>query len=345
MLPCKPTAAFDSLFEYAERINRLNGGTACAIYVIQRGRIVAEHYSGHHSHAADARPAAADSQFHVASVRKSYIGFAVAWAVHSGGIASLDEPVSRYLSTDEDSRRLLDGVAVRHLLTHTHGLDRDGDGRLVIRFAPGTGWAYNNTGIQLLTELVPRVTGLTVAELLEEKIFAPLGWRETGWRTAPAETLVPVIMDQKGTAKLLVHPDPSGAEPNLHVSARELAWWGYLHLKAGQLNGKQIAPEAVFRLSVSCQSPSSLPPGLPQNGCLWFVNSGPSPQYIIGDSVPRGSYKIVGHSGPLLLVVPELDLVLVRMANKNGNYEDEQGTYLDYLKAFSDRAVAAAKRA
>jgi CubicO group peptidase (beta-lactamase class C family) len=63
-----------------------------------------------------------DTQFHVASVKKSYIGFAVAYAVYYGYIKSIDDLVLKYLPTLDEST--WDGTTIRHLLTHTHGLSQ-----------------------------------------------------------------------------------------------------------------------------------------------------------------------------------------------------------------------------
>lgn len=38
-----------------------------------------------------------NSQFNAVSVRKSYIGFAVAYALHNGYILSIDDPVLNYI--------------------------------------------------------------------------------------------------------------------------------------------------------------------------------------------------------------------------------------------------------
>ena len=42
------------------------------------------------------------TQFHIASVRKAYIGFAVAYAVHHRFIASIDDPITQYLALDDE---------------------------------------------------------------------------------------------------------------------------------------------------------------------------------------------------------------------------------------------------
>jgi len=73
--------------------------------------------------------------------------------------------------------------------------------------------------------------------------------------------------------------------------------------------------------------------------------NGESSLSLIGHDVPDNSFEIVGLYGPLVLVVPELDFVVVRMANRVGNYADERGTYIEYLKEFSNKAVHDAREA
>jgi len=340
MLKKRETAAFDSLKSYVERINELNGGTSSSLFVIQNRAIVAEHYSGTHSDEAGARATGCDSQYNVASVRKSYIGFAAAWALNEGAIRSFDDPILEYMPLAQEDREMLSGVTIRHLLTHTHGLVRDGRGRLVRAFSPGCKWDYNNEGIQLLTDILSEALNRTVADLLASKVFRPLGWRETGWRSEYSEELVSVM--QEGRASLPLNPRVDGSRENLFVSARELAYWGYMHLNSGKIAGRTLVPEQVIRYATTVQTQGQLPPDHPRNGCLWLVKEGKSAECLIGEHVPRGSYEIVGFYGPLVLVVPQLDLVVVRMANTHGNYEDDKGSYIHYLKEFSDLAVEAA---
>ncbi|WP_255840633.1 serine hydrolase [Gracilibacillus salinarum] len=71
--------------------------SGAATYVIHHDSVVLEEYIGKHSKQMNARLVQQDTQFHVASVRKSYIGFAVAYAVHSGYIESIDDPVIKYV--------------------------------------------------------------------------------------------------------------------------------------------------------------------------------------------------------------------------------------------------------
>jgi CubicO group peptidase (beta-lactamase class C family) len=337
----KTASVYDDLIDYVERINKLAGGTSCALYVIQNDYIAAECYRGKHSTASSSRETAADSQYHVASVRKSYLGFAAAWALDSGAIGSFDDPVLQYITAAPGDKAALESVTIRHLLTHTHGLSFE-EGRIVRRSAPGAGWEYNSANIAVLQTLVSEVTGISVAGLLNEKVFKPLGWTETGWRNRLSDELVPVE-DYRGI-NVPIREEMDGSKGNLFVSARELAYWGYLHLKLGKVKGKQVVPEAVIRTSVTLQSPSLLPSGAPGNGCFWFVKNGESSESPLGDKVPEHSFGIVGFHGPFVLVVPELDLVVVRMTSHYGNYEDEHRGHMDYLQEFSNLAVTAARK-
>lgn len=56
--------------------------------------------------------------FHLASVRKTYVGFAVAYAIYHNYIASIDDRLSDYLGHTS----IFGSVTIRHLVTHTHGL-------------------------------------------------------------------------------------------------------------------------------------------------------------------------------------------------------------------------------
>ncbi|TCP55802.1 CubicO group peptidase (beta-lactamase class C family) [Tumebacillus sp. BK434] len=326
--------------EYVDRINEWNGASGSALIVMRRGEVVCEHYAGHHSHEAGARPIGADSQFNIASARKSYLGFAAAWALREGKIGSLDDAVTGYLP--ELDAALLQGTTIRHLLTHTHGLHEDVHGRLFREFAPGRSWAYRGVNVVMITDIIERVTGKTVAEILQEQVFVPLGFTETGWRTEASEHLVQVILDAPERTELNLGTDGSGGgmQRNLFVSARELAQWGQLHLTQGLVEGRPVVPAEIIQLATSVHSPEPTDPALPPMGFFWYVQDRPAARSEIGPAVPHGSFQILGVTGPLVLVVPEEELVVVRMANKRYNYSGPDGDYLHYLREFGDRVMA-----
>lgn len=299
-----------------------------ALVIIHKDKIVAEHYSGQHSHRLDAREIQYDSMFSLGSVRKSYIGFAVAFAVNEGFISSIDDAVIEYLPYLDASAT--DGITIRHLLTHTHGLKADRNGTLLREFLPGAGWAYNNEGIQLLEELIVRLTNKTVEELIREQICIPFGFQRTMWPKQHDDCLVGVINDPKNVEEF-----PLGTQ---FASALDLAYWGYVHLKKGLINGMQVLPSQLFEMATEVQSPNLPDNTLPQHGFLWYVKDKESSRSEIGEKVPSMSYQIIGITGCVLLVIPRYDIVVVRMCNKLYNYGGIDN-YLFYLREFGNKLM------
>ncbi|WP_055666588.1 serine hydrolase domain-containing protein [Desnuesiella massiliensis] len=334
------TSKFSGLVEYTQKVNDLNGGSGTALIVIQRDRIVTEYYSGFHSHDKNARAIQQESQFNIASARKSYIGFAIALAVYQGKISSIDDLVIDYLP--ELDAKVMDKITIRHLLTHTHGIERNEFGHLFREFPCGTNWAYRGENILMLCEIVKRTTRKTVSEIINEYICCPLELKETGWKIHWNEKLVYSIMEKGKRPKQYLEATADGNLHNMFVSAREFAFWGYLHLKQGMIDGKQIAPKEIFEMATSVQSPKFENKELPQNGFLWFTKDLPGKCTEIGDLVPTGSYQIVGVRGALLLVIPSQELVVARMYNKQYNYSGTEG-YLYYLREFGNEVIKCLK--
>lgn len=70
-------------------------------------------------------------------------------------------------------------VEVQHLLDHVAGLPADAPlssrGGLWLAYPPGDHWHYSNSGYEILGKLAEYVSGLSIAELLRQRIFTPLG--------------------------------------------------------------------------------------------------------------------------------------------------------------------------
>lgn len=334
-----PSPNFRRVIEHVRNTHETVFSSAFAVLVIQNGRIVSEHYEGYHSQLRGAKAVSEFSQFHIASVRKSYTAFAVAWAVHQRFIHSIDDLVVDYLP--ELDSKVLRGISLRHLLTHTHGLRTDEFKQLYNHFSAGTGWDYRDENIRMLAEIVQRTTGKTVAQISEEEVFTPMGFTGSGWRVAPHEDMVLTVVNPSGPPSFELRDSPNGDRPNMFATTRELALWGYLHLEQGSVEGEQIIPREVVSWITTIQSPLLDDNQLPRNGFLWQVQGEPASQSEIGLSVPKGSFQMLGMMGQTLLVIPEFDLVAVRMLNRLGNPPGYD--YLADVKSFGDVVTECAR--
>lgn len=327
------TRSIHELVDWVEDIKLKNGSSAAALYIIKNHQVILDYYSGTHSHLNQAKPITSSSQFNIASARKSYLGLAVAYALHDGLIKNLDSKVSTYFEDCE--KELFRDTTIRHLVTHSHGLNRRKDGSLFREFNPGESWAYHNVGDGMMAELINRLYQKSFPQLLKERVFDPMGLKETGWRTKTNDHLVKVIADVNDPPLQGLGEEEDGTEKNLFVSARDLAKWGELHLNKGVVKGKQIVPREVIELATTIQNPDYSDPQLPRNGLFWYVQDIPRDRSEIGERVPSGAFQILGVTGPTILVIPEYNVVVAKMYNKRNNYGGDQ--YLYYLREFSNK--------
>ena len=114
-------------------------------------------------------------------------------------VIDLDKPVYEYLPQPlsdypawrdiaKDPRSKL--ITTRMLLSHTAGFNNaryfDPDHRLVIHFQPGTRYSYGSEGYSLLQLVVETLTKKSTEELMQERVFRPLGMTRTSmvWHQA-----------------------------------------------------------------------------------------------------------------------------------------------------------------
>lgn len=307
--------------------------TGSALFIMQNNEVVVEEYWGKHSKEENAKDIQKTSQFHIASVRKNYIGFAAAYAVYEGFIKSIDDLVTEYYPVNEP--QFFEGVTIRHLLTHTHGLKKNGN-EIQREFLPGESWAYRGIGIDTLAKVIESVTEKSIAEILTEQAFNKMNFTETGWYAELNENLVEVVRDPDNSS-WYNGKSVSGNERNMYVSARDLAKWGELHLNKGFIGGEQIVPSEIIALATSIHSPEMIDADFPQNGFLWFVKDLPAKKSEIGELVPKGSFQILGYTGVTLLVIPQFNLVAVRAFNSFGSPAGYD--YLEDVRTFGDSII------
>jgi D-alanyl-D-alanine carboxypeptidase len=147
-----------------------------------------------------------EGHFRIGSDTKPFVATVVLQLVGEGAL-SLDDTVEQHLpgvvaGNGNDGN----AITIRHLLQHTSGIHDDDPGldtpeqyherrfrpyppgELVARamshppdFAPGTAWAYSNTGYLLLAMIVEQRTGRPWYEEAEARILQPLELEHTVW--------------------------------------------------------------------------------------------------------------------------------------------------------------------
>ncbi len=143
-------------------------------------------------------PMTPDTIFDLASLTKVVATTTAVMQLVDAGKIDLDCPVAKYwpvFGANGKSR-----VTIRNLMTHTSGLRADVnpksgwnsyDGGLVAVaedepvYCPGTGYRYSDANFVALGEVVRRVSGQNLNVYCAQKIFGPLGMRNTGFLPGP----------------------------------------------------------------------------------------------------------------------------------------------------------------
>jgi CubicO group peptidase (beta-lactamase class C family) len=238
--------------------------------------------------------------FHVASVSKQFVGFAIAMLVDQGRI-SLDDDIREYLPEIPDFGET---ITIRHLVHHTSGLrdqwnllslagwrmddviTRDQVLRVMskqteLNFSPGEEMVYCNTGFTLMGVIVTRVTGTPFPQWMSENVFGPLGMTRTHFHE-DHELIVPdraysYREDQEDGLKNAVLSYANVGATSLFTTSEDLAKW-LVNLDEGVVGGG-----SVVRLMHDTRA---------------VLNNGDTLGYAMGLSIgEHRGLRTVGHSG------------------------------------------------
>ena len=324
---------FDEARLSALRDDLMRRGTR-ALFVARGDRVVLEAY---------APGFGPRSLFGTASLAKATVGGTALLLALQDGLVSLDDPASRFIpSWSADPLR--SRITIRHLATHSSGLEgtpgpreaksligswkrefwqRDQNPFRIARdevpvlFAPGTRYLYSNPGVAALDLCVAtalhRKGEPDLAEFLRTRVFDPIGLEPGAWSISYGRSWALDGIPLRATW--------GGAK----FTARSTARLGRLFLREGDWQGHTIlSPERVRAAS----------------GLLWRSN-----RDLALPSLPPDAYFGVGAGHQVLLVVPSLELVVVRYGGTALNEPDGELEFWSGLEKHLIAPLAASLRA
>ena len=267
--------------------------------VIRNDTILYERYFGN---------AGPDSRFTSFSLSKSITSMLIGIAIDEGKISSVEDPVDEYLPTLKGSG--YEGVSIRNVLQMASGIrfsedydDPDSDinqlmfaayayfeplkewiGHFGPDINPGTGFHYQSINTAVLGILLTEVYGKTLSELLEEKIWNPMGAEyAASWITDEHETEI--------------------AFGFLNASLRDYAKIGLVMLHNGTWNGQEIIPVSWVEACTSIR-PEEPRPSKSEGSAYqfhWWIPEG-----------EEGEFYASGYMGQIIYVNPTRNVVIVK---------------------------------
>ncbi len=308
----------DKLDLVRQRQGFLYGGDSWGIVIIRHGYLVREFYTFN---------VLVPTRFDIWSGTKSFTG--TAWGLllddsrqgrlPNGLQVDLDTPAYAHIPeghplTDPRKER----ITVRHLLTMTSGIPGEREGVIGIPTAtgdgpfehalgrcpnrygrwadkltaePGTRWDYSDPAFAHLSLAFFHIMGREMSDYLQERVFEPIGIEQLSWDV------------QGGSGSIGPH---TNAHTGIHISARELARFGYLMLRKGVWEGRPLIPE--WWIDLATKSSQDLNPNY---GYTWWVNT----QGTQWPGLPRDAFALMGYRPNRCYIIPSLDLVVARVAS------------------------------
>ncbi|MEO8648132.1 MAG: serine hydrolase domain-containing protein [Acidobacteriota bacterium] len=216
-----------------------------------------------------------DTLYYIASSTKSFTALAAALLDREGKI-KLDDPVSKYSNGVAFKTRLPEKITVRDLLTHTSGLR---NGPLVFRmaysgesdaadmkrvFGSATTFTeerygkynYDNLGYNIYAVLLQNHLGLKWQDVLQSKVFDPIGLKHTTAYVSKAKRkkykIAAPYMYDPASGKEIRAPlekvdNNMQSAGGMFASVSDIGRWLNLNMNDGMLDGKQVIPAEVMR--------------------------------------------------------------------------------------------------
>lgn len=253
------------------------------------------------------------------SVAKSISSMLLGVALKDGYVASLDDPLKKYIT--EFRGYDYGEVTVRQLLTMTSGIawnedyeDANSDVAQMyqkpcvdkedhilsymkpLKFAhqPGKHWNYSTGETDLVGILIQKATGMSLAEYLSQKIWKPFGMAECAYWLADECS----------------HLNIGGS--GLSASLRDYARLGSVMLHKGKINNQDIFSEDWLENATSL---------------IYDVNDQGDGYGYLWWRVKDGSYAAVGIFGQMIYINPNKNVIIAQIAAwpKAGSTELSKG--------------------
>jgi CubicO group peptidase (beta-lactamase class C family) len=326
-------------------------------------------------------PMKADTIFQIASMTKPVTAMGILMLEEEGKL-SIDDPVEKHLPefrgqqliVKKDGTTLTLGkpsrpITVKDLLTHTSGLHPatpPGFGDLYakrnrtlaeatiaisqwpLEFEPGTKWAYCNTGIDTLGRIIEVCSGKSYEAFLDERLFQPLGMRDTFFYPNPeqknrAATLYKKDKDGIARSENFLGDAVGGKFPlpagGMFSTAPDMLKLYQMVLDRGTASGRRYLSEASVE-KMTRNHTGELRAGFTDGvvmGLGWQLVGTPTG---VTEMLSPGSYGHGGAFGTQGWVDPKKEMIFILMVQRSGF---PNGDASDLRKSLQSIAVAAIK--
>jgi CubicO group peptidase (beta-lactamase class C family) len=323
------------------------------------------------------RPMTPDTLFWIASMTKPITGAAVLMLQDEGKL-NVADPVAKYLPEFANLKTPSGkpaNLTITQILTHTSGLGEAGGpaakeaktlADLVplwlaapMQYEPGAKWSYTQSGINAAGRIVEVVSGLSFDAFLQQRLFDPLGMKDTTFYPTDAQRarLVTAYSRDKDGGALTPVPPRAGYEGKrdrppqgnggLYSTAPDYARFCQMLLGGGTMDGRRYLSADAMRF-LSTPQTGDLPTGFFQNETFgqhgkkygWGLGTSIllTPHEGVAAMLSPGSFGHGGAWGTQAWIDPTKGVAYVLMVQR-ANFPNSDAS--DVRRAFQEAAVKA----
>ncbi len=332
------SAAIQEAQDAAYEVTRA-GGSSVGIALATRDRVVLAAGYGMADTAASI-PATGETMFPIGSVSKMFAAVAVMQLVDQG-LVDLDKPLVHYLPSFRMADPRYDRITVKMLLNHTSGIAGTrytsaetsvavpgyaeavfaslADQRL--KADPGAFAVYCNDGWTLCDPLVAAMSKMSYRDWVRQKIFEPLGMKNTTFSLAPLPNGKYAKAYQAGVAmpQEYINVDAAGG---IYSTPADMAAFVRMFLNEGMSDGgvRVLSKESIMKMAVD-QTAGTFNP-VPDKGLAYGLGWDSVTEAGLAQAGVKGWTKNGGtfYYGAQILVAPDEGLAAVALGPAGGGY-------------------------
>ena len=226
-------------------------------------------------------------------------------------------------------------VTLRHFTTMTSGYRAVGDettgsyrhGPSKTPFTPnpkplftpaGSQFAYWDSAMNTFGLALTKIAGKPMEELFRRRVAEPIGMKDWDWG------------DYATADGVVVNGGSGNGGKHIFITARDMARFGLLFLHQGNWNGRQLISREWIDEATRVQVPATMPWAHPESeidgrGCYgfnWWRNGLKADGTRKFPGAPENMFWASGHNNNKCFVIPEWDMVIVRLG-LDGEAKDE----------------------
>ena len=245
-------------------------------------------------------------------------------------VVSVDDYAVKHLPQFDDEYPQYAQIKLSHLATMTSGYNSiKGDGWALYRtarpkhheyvlsfttpgpplFPAGTSFKYHDPAVHMLGYILTKTAGESLEDVFRKRVASRIGMRQFAW-------------SHYGYREGVLFNNPAGT-PGIHQggassSPLDLARYGWLYLNKGNWNGKQILSRHFAERATSTQVPAEMQTEYfdltGRYGFFWWTNGIQADGKRPWPSAPPRTFAAQGAGRNFIFVVPEWNLVIVRLS-------------------------------